>query len=74
MVDGAPVWEAFEQAILEALQLAIPRTPQGGVCAYGEMVGVLWEAGETESGNPVGGILEHALRRGRHQAVLRLPD
>ena len=64
MVDGVPVWEAFEQAIPDALQLAIPRTPQGGVCAYGEMVGVLWEAGETEAAIQLEEYWNRLLRRG----------
>jgi hypothetical protein len=47
MVDGQPDEERFQVAVGEALQLARPRVAEAGVCAYGEMVGVLWEAGQT---------------------------
>jgi hypothetical protein len=44
MADGQPDWNAFEQSvgtIVSDLRAAAP----AGVRAYGEMVGVLWEAG-----------------------------
>lgn len=44
MVDGQPDWNAFERSvgtIVSELRAAAP----AGVRAYGEMVGVLWEAG-----------------------------
>jgi hypothetical protein len=49
LVEGQPDWERFQVAIGEALQLANARTPDGGVSAYGEMVGLLWEAGQTNA-------------------------
>jgi hypothetical protein len=49
MVDGQPDWELFQAAVGEALQLARPRVPEAGISAYGELVGVLWEAGETSA-------------------------
>lgn len=49
MVDGQPDLNRFQDTISEALQLARPRVTSAGVSAYGEMVGVLWEAGETEA-------------------------
>jgi MEDS: MEthanogen/methylotroph, DcmR Sensory domain len=49
MVDGQPEPERFRAAIGEALQLARPRIAEAGICAYGEMVGVLWEAGQTSA-------------------------
>jgi hypothetical protein len=49
MVDGQPDWELFQGAINDGLQLVGSRVAEGGVCAYGEMVGVLWEEGQTEA-------------------------
>jgi hypothetical protein len=49
MVEGRPDWEMFEAAIGEALQRVCVRVPAAGVCAYGEMVGVLWEAGRKDA-------------------------
>jgi hypothetical protein len=37
----------FESVIGEALGAVRSRTPEAGICAYGEMVGVLWEEGRT---------------------------
>jgi hypothetical protein len=47
MVNGQPDQKRFQDVIAEALQRARPRAANAGVCAYGEMVGVLWEAGQT---------------------------
>jgi hypothetical protein len=44
MVDGQPDWNAFEQSVGTILRELRAATP-AGVRAYGEMVGVLWEAG-----------------------------
>jgi MEDS: MEthanogen/methylotroph, DcmR Sensory domain len=49
MVNGQPDWDLFQAAIGDALQLARPRVANATISAYGEMVGVLWEAGETEA-------------------------
>jgi hypothetical protein len=49
MVSGRPDWERFECAVGQDLRFARPRTPKAGVCAYGEMVGVLWETGRQEA-------------------------
>ncbi|MEA2718935.1 MAG: hypothetical protein QOJ39_799 [Candidatus Eremiobacteraeota bacterium] len=44
MVDGQPDWILFEQCI-GAILASARATGTGGLRAYGEMVGVLWEAG-----------------------------
>jgi len=44
MVDGQPDWILFEQTIGTVLTAARASSP-AGLRAYGEMVGVLWEAG-----------------------------
>jgi hypothetical protein len=49
MIDGEPHWPRFQDTISNALKLARPRGPSSQVSAYGEMVGVLWEAGQTEA-------------------------
>jgi hypothetical protein len=64
MMDGRPDWERFQQAIAEALQLALPRVADAGVCAYGEMVGLLWEAGETTAAIQVEEFWNQLLHRG----------
>jgi hypothetical protein len=48
IVDGEPDPSLFDETIGEALHLVKPRGPDAGVRAYGEMVGVLWEAGQYE--------------------------
>jgi hypothetical protein len=48
MVDGEPDAGLFEQTMGEVLRLVKPRGADAGVRAYGEMVGVLWEAGQFE--------------------------
>jgi hypothetical protein len=49
MVDGQPDPERFRTAIGEALLLARRRIAEAGICGYGEMVGLLWEAGQTSA-------------------------
>jgi len=49
MIDGQPDLERFQAAVGEALLLARPRVADASVCAYGEMVGLLWEAGQTSA-------------------------
>jgi hypothetical protein len=45
MVDGQPEWHRFEDTIAAAMRSVRPRENQIGLRAYGEMVGVLWQAG-----------------------------
>src|SRR5713226_7209949 len=44
MVDGQPDWDLFRQIIGNALAAVRPRTGMATVRAYGEMVGLLWQA------------------------------
>jgi DcmR-like sensory protein len=46
MVDEEPDQERFESVIGEALSGVRTRSVHAGIRAYGEMVGVLWEAGQ----------------------------
>ncbi len=46
MVNGLPDWHLFHATISEALGALQSRADDNGVTAYGEMVGVLWDAGE----------------------------
>ena len=46
MVDGAPDPELFRDVVGETLRGASARAVHTGVRAYGEMVGLLWKAGE----------------------------
>ncbi len=48
MVDGQPEWALFESTITAAIRRLQPRDPQG-LRAYGDMVGVLWAAGQTSA-------------------------
>ena len=46
MVDGEPDQERFERIIGDALAGVRTRAVHSGIRAYGEMVGVLWKAGQ----------------------------
>ena len=46
MVAGRPDWVLFESAIRAAMQTVHTRAFDGGLRAYGEMVGILWKAGQ----------------------------
>ena len=46
MVDGQPDWERFQNAVGPALQNAREVVHAVGLRAYGEMVGLLWTAGQ----------------------------
>lgn len=47
MVDGQPDWDRFQRVTEDTLRLARTRVASAAICAYGEMVGVLWETGQT---------------------------
>jgi hypothetical protein len=49
LVDGYPDPELFERVIGESLRRVRVRAVHTGVRAYGEMVGLLWTAGEREA-------------------------
>jgi len=46
MEDGRPDWDGFEAAVRPVIERVRTRTGRAGVRAYGEMVGLLWAAGE----------------------------
>ena len=46
MRHGQPVWTLFKAAIGNSMALVRPRAETGGLRAYGEMVGLLWDAGQ----------------------------
>jgi MEDS: MEthanogen/methylotroph, DcmR Sensory domain len=64
MVDGQPHPERFQAAVDEALQFARPRAAEAGICAYGEMVGILWEAGQTTAAIRLEEFWNQLLREG----------
>lgn len=47
MVDGKPRWERFDEVVGTAVRGLHARAPGGHLRAFGEMVGVLWSAGQT---------------------------
>src|SRR5579864_1734350 len=49
MMDGQPDWARFESAIQTGVRGIRPRRQGGSLRAYGEMVGILWKAGEFEA-------------------------
>ena len=49
VVSGVPDWNRFEVTISHALETLEPRGEDAGICAYGELVGVLWQAGEYDA-------------------------
>jgi hypothetical protein len=46
MVDGQPQWDRFERVVGGAVQAAQRRTGHSRLRAYGEMVDLLWKAGQ----------------------------
>ena len=46
MVNGQPDWQRFERTLGALIQQVRPHPDHTGLRAYGEMVGVLWEAGQ----------------------------
>jgi hypothetical protein len=46
MVDGQPDWEAFDSTVGATIRAVRERTDFLPLRAYGEMVGILWQAGE----------------------------
>lgn len=46
MVDGQPDWDLFERTVGGIAQDVRSRASTGGLRAYGEMVGLLWKAGQ----------------------------
>lgn len=49
MVDGQPVWERFRSAMAKVLAPVPLRGAGAEKSVYGEMVGILWEAGQLEA-------------------------
>ncbi|HET6578998.1 MAG TPA: MEDS domain-containing protein [Gemmatimonadales bacterium] len=47
MVAGKPSWELFDGVVGTAVRGLHARAPEGNLRAFGEMVGVLWSAGQT---------------------------
>jgi hypothetical protein len=45
MVNGQPDWERFQSSIANVLGRLRPSDPDAVIRAYGEMVGILWQAG-----------------------------
>ena len=47
LVDGSPSWERFQEVVGAAVRGLRARVPGKRLRAFGEMVGVLWSAGQT---------------------------
>jgi hypothetical protein len=62
MVSGQPDRDRFVASVGEALQRVRDRAPSGGVRAYGEMVGILWAAGQRGAAIRVEGYWNALLR------------
>jgi MEDS: MEthanogen/methylotroph, DcmR Sensory domain len=61
MVDGEPDQARFERIIGEALAGVRTRAVQNGIRAYGEMVGVLWKAGQFSAAVRLEGLWNELL-------------
>ncbi len=61
LVDGIPSSELFQTVIGEALARVQGRAVHTGVRAYGEMVGLLWTAGEREAAIQLEGLWNRLL-------------
>jgi hypothetical protein len=68
MVNGLPDWNRFQATIAQALERLYSRAEDGGICAYGEMVGVLWQAGEYDAAI----LLEEFWNRLLHESGITL--
>jgi DcmR-like sensory protein len=73
MPDGWPDWECFEHAIGDAIRLASPRVGSPSVCAYGEMVGVLWQDRQIDAAILLEEFWNQILRRGGMQLFCGYP-
>jgi hypothetical protein len=62
MVDGQPDQELFESVIGEALKGVQARAGHTGIRAYGEMVGLLWKAGQQTAAARLEGFWNSLLR------------
>jgi MEDS: MEthanogen/methylotroph, DcmR Sensory domain len=62
MVDGIPDAALFTAVVGEALRKVRNNAGQTGVRAYGEMVGLLWLAGNTVGANRLEELWNHLLR------------
>jgi hypothetical protein len=62
MVEGQPNAELFESVIGEALKGVSARAGHTGVRAYGEMVGLLWRAGQRAAAAQLEGFWNNLLR------------
>ena len=49
MVNGMPDWNRFQATYRGRAGQAPSRAEDAGICAYGEMVGVLWQEGEYDA-------------------------
>ena len=49
MVEGYPDWRRFEQTVGSAVRMLRRTAPGNALRVYGEMVGLLWLAGETDA-------------------------
>jgi hypothetical protein len=68
MLDGQPDWERFQNTIGVTVRESKARIQNGVIRAYGEMVGVLWEAGQVAAAIR----LEHYWNELRHSAPFKL--
>ncbi|HLJ45944.1 MAG TPA: ATP-binding protein [Bryobacteraceae bacterium] len=62
MVDGSPDAERFDRTVGATVRAVKARAGGTGVSAYGEMVGVLWIAGQFEAAVRLEELWNHALR------------
>jgi hypothetical protein len=67
VVKGQPEWDGFNATISGAIAELHPRA-DGGISAYGEMVGLLWQAGARRAAL----ILEDYWNRRLHDSGIRL--
>lgn len=49
MVDGVPDWTRFRNVLGNVIESVRDAAPGRGICAYGEMVDVLWHAGQRDA-------------------------
>ncbi len=73
MVDGQPDWHLFESTLRTAMLQVRRATADAGLRAYGEMVGILWQAGQISAAIRLEAFWNKLLRSGGFQLFCGYP-
>jgi PAS domain S-box-containing protein len=73
MMDGQPDWQLFESTIRAAMETVDRRTQNAGLRAYGEMVGILWQAEQYSAAIQLEEFWNDLLKSGGFQLFCAYP-